>query len=493
MKKTFVAITTLLLLQSCSANQAHRRIANLSSLRPPELTHLLEASDIILGDVEVLNRDNCLGYLTKLEKSIDGMDVTKLPRQELMSDAQAVAQNSWKVRLTLHSKLPELGEACAKQAQANFRQLRFIEDYFHELVNRVEHKSPSDIDWKTIPVPMLEDKNFYVLNLRNPGPVKFESGDILITRGVSYLSAMIARMGDRNAQFSHIVMMNKTKSGEFRTIESYVGSGVGFYELNEALRNENARIFWIRAKDRKLATLAGDLMAQDVEKRKLENNHIKYDYELNFNDPKTMSCAEVSQVAFQRASQNSFKIPFYPNKISGGKSLMERLKIPMGQIYSPGDMEIDPRFEVLGEFTDLRLTRDSRQKDAILTKIYEWMDTQNYVLKDNFTSTMAHGPVYYARKTPLWGLVRRALDLKDFSKEIPKNMLSTVTLIDELGGVLGAELKKRDTEFEKKHGIPMTYMDFYRVLEEIRVQDLALYQNKKTRKQAKFHKIFGPK
>jgi hypothetical protein len=155
-------------------------------------------------------------------------------------------------------------------------------------------------------------------------------------------------------------------------------------------------------------------------------------------------------------------------------------------------MEIDPRFEIVGEFRDLRLTRDSRQKDAIMTALFQWMEQKGYVLKDNLKSKMAGGFIYNVRRTFLWPLFRRMLGVDNFSKEIPRNMLKTVTLVNELGEVLLKEIKKRDNEYEIKHGIPMSYMDFYRVLEELRVQDLSLFENKKTRKKALFHKYINP-
>jgi hypothetical protein len=206
-----------------------------------------------------------------------------------------------------------------------------------------------------------------------------------------------------------------------------------------------------------------------------------------------MSCAEVSQVAFQLASENKFRIPFYPNTIIGATSLIQRLKLVEGETYEPGDMEIDPRFELVGEFRDLRLTRDSRQKDAIMTAMFDWMENKNYYLQDNFKSRMAGGPIWLARKTFLWPLVKKTLKITEFSKELPRNMLTTVTLVNEVGALLLEELKARDKQFEEQYGVPMSYMDFYKALEEMRVSDLELYKNKKTRKQAKIHQLLRPK
>lgn len=467
-----------------------RRTAS-APLSPPKLDDLLRASEDILADVEDYQfPQNCVPYLKQLEKQIDAMDVNAMPTAAVQ-DAEKIAKNSWLIRSTLHARLEEVDKDCAIQMQANFRQFRFVEDYLLELSRKVTHATPAEIDFQNQPVPIRDNSVPYYQFRSNNSP-KLEPGDLLITRGVSFLSGMIARLGTRSTQFSHVVMVAEDpKTKELKTIESYVGVGVAFYDMDYALKNENARILWLRAKDKSLAKNAASMMAKLVQERIDAKNPIKYDYELDFKDPKTMSCAEVSQVAFQMASGNQFKIPFYPNEIAGAKSIIERLKLVEGETYEPGDMEIDPRFELMGEFQDLRLTRESRQKDAIMTAIFDWMTRKNYELKDNVKSRLAGTLIYDVRRTFMWPMVKKVLKLDDFSKEVPRNMIRTVTIINQLGEKMLVELKARDVAFEKKSGVPMSYMDFYRELEEMRKSDLETF--KKNKKKAKFHQFIRPR
>jgi hypothetical protein len=488
MKNFIFCLTLSLTLSGCS--HYTRNIASVG-LTPPDLKDLKEASQLIIDDVERADFPSyCVSYLRDLEKSIDRLDVTKLPKDKLIADASEITANSWTIRKTLHSRLSEFNKACTIQAQATFRSFRFIEDYLGELKNKVVHNVPADIDFQNQPVPLKAD-NISYYGQKFSGDRQFKSGDMFITRGVSFLSGMIARLGDRPTQFSHIVMLYEDpKTGEMKSIESYVGVGVQFYGMDFALKNENARILWLRAKDHKLAEDAAMLMGALVQERLDKKMPIKYDYALDFNNADTMSCAEVSQVAFKMASGNQFKIPYYQNNISGPDEIVNRLGLLKGETYEPGDMEIDPRFELMGEFQDLRLTRDSRQKDAIMTAVFDWLEKKNYVLKDNMKSKMAGGIIYDVRRTFMWPLVKKMLKLSDFSKEIPRNMVRTTALINQLGEVMLTELKKRDEAFEKEHGVPMSYMDFYKALEEMRVEDLKRYQNKK--KEALFHKFIRP-
>lgn len=80
---------------------------------------------------------------------------------------------------------------------------------------------------------------------------------------------------------------------------------------------------------------------------------------------------------------------------------------------------------------DLRLTRDSRQKDSIISEVFRWMNDYDYQLIDNMKSKMAGGMIWKVRRTFLWPIVKKALSIDDVSKEILSNMLSPVTFIKQ--------------------------------------------------------------
>lgn len=463
------------------------------SIIPPKMDSLLIASEQIYSEISgpSFSNKNCFEYLSLLENQIDSIDVAKISKEQIIINGNKIVENSWKIRQFLHSHLSEFDKNCVTQIQTSFRQFRFIEEYVLEILTNVTHLTPEEVEFEKQLIPLIDPAPYYSTLQNNHQSLEFNSGDLLVTRGVSFLSAMIARLGLRGTQFSHTVFVHKDQeSHDIKTIESYVGSGVQFYDLEDAMRNENARILWLRAKDKGISEKA-DLEISNLVKERIEqNNPIKYDYQLDFKDHSTMSCAEVSQVAFKMASNGEFNIPFYPNQIGGVNTLTDRLMVEDGATYEPGDMEIDPRFELVAEWRDLRLTRDSRQKDAILTSLFKWMRENNYKLKDNFKSKMAGGFIYKIRKTFLWPLVKKMLKLDDFSREVPSHMIKLVSLINEIGEQLQAELREKDLAFETMYGVPMGYMDMYRELEGIRKRDFEIY--KISPKQAKFHKIFRP-
>jgi len=162
---------------------------------------------------------------------------------------------------------------------------------------------------------------------------------------------------------------------------------------------------------------------------------------------------------------------------------------PGGKTFSPGDLENDSRFTLLGDFRDLRLTRDSRQKDAVLTKVVEWMDRDRYKLQKTLDSRMA-APIWLIRKTALWPLIQKMLKIEDFSKEVPPRMMRTLILVTNVGEILLEAAQNAEKEFEAKTGVPMTYKQLYDVLEKYRSADARVYL--KDKKEAKLHRAFRP-
>lgn len=487
MKNLTPFLTGILLLTACTHGGRHLASSNLV---PPHLDNILPASEIILRDVEDARFPQfCVSYLKELETNIDSMRVALSVQQDIKQNAEILVKRSWEIRNRLHKRLSEFDKDCAHQLVATFRQFRFLEDYFLEISQNVEDKIPAEIKFQEQPVPML-DKNIPYYSFLSDQVVKLEAGDILVSRGMSFISGMIARLGVRPTHFSHLIMVHEdAETKKLQTIESYIGVGVGTYDMNWALKNENVRILWLRPKDQELGKQASSQMAKLLNQKK----KIRYDYSMDFKDPSRMSCSEVVSAGYQMASADEFKVPYYPNEILNNSDLVRRLKLVHGETFEPGDMEIDPRFEIMGEFRDIRLIRDARQKDAIMSAIFDWLENKNYVLRDNAESYLAGSVIFAARKTFLWPLIQRTLKIENFSKEVPPRMLRTVQIMNTLGAVLLEELKKRDTEFELRNGVPMTYMDFAQSLEEMRVEDLTLYQNKKTRKLAKIHKIIRMK
>ena len=427
--------------------------------------------------------DTCVSDLSGLEAKINALSAPSFKKEDLKSEAPALIDNLWKSRLALHDHItPATSDACVKAVRDLSRQFRFLEDFLGEILYSVKPIDPDTTDFSKQPVPIDQQADGYLLQKTSEN-FDFKPGDLMLARGLSLLSAMIARLGDIPSQFSHVVFLTQDPATQLmQTIESYVGIGVSIYERETALKNENGRFLVLRAKDQTLAKNASIFMRQYVLDHQ-GKDVIPYDYKLDFKDHSAMSCAEVALFAYEQVSENnSFMMPERESKLDHGLSLLKNLNVKPGDTFTPGDLEEDSRFDIVAEWRDLRLTRDSRLKDAVLTKIYDWMDNDQYELVPSFNSKMAHGIVWDARHTFLWPAVKKLLGISDFSKQVPRDMVATVDLIEQLGNGVLKVLSARDQAHEVATGYPMTYLELYQELETIRAEDQITFHNPKTRK-----------
>lgn len=52
------------------------------------------------------------------------------------------------------------------------------------------------------------------------------------------------------------------------------------------------------------------------------------------------------------------------------------------------DLGTDPRFDVVVDWTDYRLVRDSGAKDALTHEIIRWVNEEDYIMHDNIKGTL---------------------------------------------------------------------------------------------------------
>lgn len=486
---SFVLIAGTVILLSCA--HSLRKPADADRFATPRLT-TWSKNFYATVSADSFNESNCSAFLSETAELLEHMDWQDAVNATDARDVEGILQALWNGRVALHDKLPLIGQACHKEAKRVFMAVRYLEDYLAETTRAIAPMDPAKIDFQKQPVPLRGSSPRYLVYYRDGrGELDLRPGDLLLTRGVTFLSAMISRLGDAS-QFSHVVYVgNDPKDGQLKTIESYVGKGVDFYDMDFALKNENARILILRPRDSQLAQASSTKIAQLVRDRITAKRKIKYDYKLDFDDRATLSCAEVSDYAIELGSGGAVRIPEHRSQLTGSLDLLENLGVKPGPTYAPGDMEVDSRFEIIGEFRDLGISRDSRQKDAILSSLVKWMDDHGYELRRNFKARMTL-PIWIVRRTFLWPLVKRAFQLPDFSKEVPVRMLRTMSMMNDIGEVMLNVVKQADAEYEKKTGLPMNYHQLVHVLEQFREDDWKLYQNPATRRQSTLHKLFRP-
>ncbi len=459
--KIVISIIAISLLSSCSFWESHKRLpANTEN----ETVDLLDASQTIINAVATrgINPHSCSEELDKLIKFYSKAP-SSLDMAEVKNRGQEIIDQSFEARLTLHSMLDVLPKECKSKLKEVYLKMRMTEDFVGTHFYQDPQISADTIKYQEGPIPVYEADKFqpYHVGKGIDASKKFEfkNGDIMITKGISFVSSTISELASPKSLFSHIVFVHVDEATKVvSTIESYVGRGVSIFPIDEALKNENSRILVLRSKDEKLASDAANYMYNKITNLKKDNKIVPYDYELDFSDNSKMSCEEVAFDAYKQMSKGKVILPEIESDILlNDPKFLKRVGVKKGPMMVPTDMETDSRFEIVLDWTDYRVLRDSWRKDALLGEMFRWIDQYDYRIYENLTS-VASKVIWSTRYVPgLWGMMSKLSGIpKDFTKDVPSLTISTMASLKSIGGPLLAAAKSADEDFYKKTGRWMT-------------------------------------
>lgn len=413
------------------------------------------------------------------------------------SELTELTISSFNLRLKIKDKLKDLdinqpyGKECLSSIKEIVKALRYVEDYFIEYQYKRSGRNQEDFITLTGEgIHFLKSKDF---NFHDYNDLK--SGDILITRGNAYSSAAIARIGLDDYQFSHLTLIYRNKADALYTSEAHIEIGSVNAPIQVHLNQKNARTILFRHKDSKLAKRASNYTFNHIKDYKDNLGfNIEYDFGMDLSNSLRLFCTEVAYEGYLNAAKEMYsetlKIPFYKTKFDKGHLqflndvgiAVNDTNIDTFETFGPGDIQFDSRFDMVAEWRNPKKLKDTRFKDAILTKIFEWMDKEGYYFKTSLGIKLKNIFAWLMRRTKLTS------SLFGLKKKFPLNMnvkqMNIFVNLDDLGDILYQELESQQV----KSIAPLTFKELYNILEDFRVKDLAIY-NKKKRK-AKFHKNF---
>lgn len=406
--------------------------------------------------------------------------------------------------------------ACSVKMRDGFRLSRWIEDYLAETF------SGEPQDFVAGDSKYVVDKNFAPNPLRGEAPwfvktpkyateaFKIKSGDIITSRGNAYTSSAIARIADVDSQFSHLAVIYikdsdkgqeytidealelKDSKGEYRVqvLEAHIEVGSTIRPFKEYLADGNARNVVFRYGDFQIAHRSARFVYDYIRGYRQNsfdanpwfdkndvNHNVPYNFQMNLDNPKNpkkMFCSQVAHVGF--SSQN-VAIPLFISKVNTKLSLVRRMGITpkkgsnsaITDIFTPGDMEVDPRFEMLGEFRNLRKLKGLRMKDMVLSSMYRMMD-KGYELT----------PLPTIGTKALTGWILRQMDLKLVKQQLPKNMntkiLSTSLTLEEIAITIEKALAIEEERYKTTtKGLGLSFAQGLEAIERIKDKDREVY------------------
>ena len=330
--------------------------------------------------------------LTAIVGALYDADLTQYDIGAVKTSAGQGMQRLLELRLYLRSQIPAWAKRgfmthdVQKALRDVFQVTRYASDMLGELASGHERLGS----------PGKTRRGFTGDNLNvlvNPafhtgGDIEFLPGDVILVRGQAHNSAAIARIGDVESQFSHIGMVHALGDGRLVMVESLIEVGAVVTPLEAALEHGLGRAIVFRHRDSVLAARAGSLIHDHVAKRR-GLRRIWYDFSMQLEGYRRLYCSKLVRLAYLSASDGDVKLPAYTTRlIMKNRDFLRRVGVKASETFAPGDMEVDPRFDIVAEWQDYRVTSNLRNQDMILTKLFQIMETDGYTFKEDWTISL---------------------------------------------------------------------------------------------------------
>jgi hypothetical protein len=304
------------------------------------------------------------------------------------------------------------------------------------------------------------------------GSLRFEPGDVIVQRGRRHNSAAIARIGEIDSQFSHAAIVARANDGALVAVEALIEEGAVVTPLETAMAHGIGRAALFRHQDRALAVAASQAVYDCVVLAQPPRaSRILYDFSMELDDYKRLFCAKLIRLAFDRGSAGRVLLPRHPTRLDfGSRDFLSKIGVTARQTFAPGDLDMEPDFQLVAEWRDFRMTSELRLKDFVMVKLFEWMDRYGYRFKPDLlmrlVATLGRLSTYLGR------------DLRDLVGEIvakvPPNMsrsaIAAVAMLHETAEPVYQELQLLEDETIRATGFQLQPAQAFRALERYRAR-----------------------
>lgn len=512
MKNLFKAIAfiTFGLTLGCSQHSTGRYIASLDRV-PAQAdvieNDLLKSSQNVLALLKTpeLPLSACHNEMKETFDFLSSVPSNYFETNYSSEQYREILENLWAIKKNLrrHNQIwsdkEVIDRECVKSLKAALRATRYIEDHAGLVfinkngghVTGLNDEDKSDIFSKGYPWIQTDREN-KEFNFRE----ELKTGDILMWRGTTSISASIARLGDSKNNFSHVSIIYKDpKSKKIYNVESLIETGVTMQEFSQSeLHAGSAKVVVFRHKNSELAKIAGEFAFKHASSTIGTSAHRLYDFNFDLQDHSTIFCSELISWAYDHASQGLVQIPQFLTKFDmKNRKFLNDLGTDAKEGFQPGDIELEPNFTMVAEWRNFHYSRVNHLKDIILTNMYAWMDEHGYQFKWNLKGNALGQILYTMRRMP--GLGKIAEDKLPIN--MPRKTLTNVITMDKVSTGIYKTLKR---SFYKDN--PMRFFSLASInatLEDFRVRDLEKYKdqirankNGQAAADSAFHNDFGP-
>jgi Permuted papain-like amidase enzyme, YaeF/YiiX, C92 family len=421
----------------------------------------------------VATADDLTRLLTGMYQAILGTDLNAYDPAAVKPSVPALRRQLFEIRGLLRGRIAGWHSAGLMNHENQqllrdcLRAARFASDMLGELANDFKELPEGS---QTLKAFTGETNTLVTPAFDTDALATFQSGDIILVRGMHHNSAAIARIGDVDSQFSHVCIVHVDRDGKQWAVESLIEEGAVINPLGYTLNHSNGRAILFRHPDAALAAKASKIAYDHV---RLSYGALKrrilYDFTMRLDGRRELFCSKLIWFAYHRASKGGLKLPLFPTRFNmRNRDFIDRIGVKAVETYAPGDTEIDARFFLVAEWQDFRVTSRLRAQDLIMVKLFDWMETHGYTFRPDFLIRLIS---WFGRLSTHLSDDVKAL-LVSVVPKVPGNMsaktIAAVAMLHKTAEPLLAEVRERELEQIARSGRPLHPRQVYEILEQIR-------------------------
>src|SRR3989339_368954 len=363
-------------------------------------------------------------------------------------------QRSFEARLLLKESIRhfeienEEDKRCFAAIADVSKALRYVEDYMVEMRMSRTQNAPQNYVNMQGEFPYLLVNPQYAREVKSHQDLK--SGDVILSRGNAYTSAAIARIGESDYQFSHLSFVYRDPKNENTpyTTEAHIEVGVVTAHFVEHLNEKNSRSVVFRYRgDPQIIHQASEYTFNYVKNKMQSGKNIEYDFAMNYQDDSRIFCSEVLSNGLHHVLPNEDYVPKFKSHFDRGLiPFLNNLGVPVTKenvattdVFSPGDIQFDPQFDLVMEWRNPLKMQESRFKDFILTKLFEKMSKENYVIDSTIIMDAQAKTSWLLRRIPI---VKKLLE-KKFPLNMNPTQIKMFVSLDKIGEALYREIESK--------------------------------------------------
>jgi hypothetical protein len=180
-------------------------------------------------------------------------------------------------------------------------------------------------------------------------------------------------------------------------------------------------------------------------------------------------CSQLVRQAYEAASGGKLKLPTFTTRfVTSNQDFLHRIGVKAKETFAPGDIELQPDFDLVAEWGDYRVTPRLRAQDLIMTKLFEWMEEHRWRFKEDFLVRVI---AWFGRLSAHFS--ERIKDMiSSVVPKVPVNMrrrtVATVVMLHQTAQPLFEEIERLERDSLEHLGRPLHPRDVYAHMDKVR-------------------------